>query len=176
MSPPAQHGLGVGGTNALLRSIRGWQIALHVSNGGHRFRIWRQPLARTRTPSLWLPPKRASFAYLQSGDAQRLIQLNLATKQEKPLRTLRGFPCRFRCLGCCGRQAFLRRPGGAGALRSTTVRGRSRQRPAPCDWVATDAQSRAADRPGRFSRWPLRGGVAQVDIDDARLMLVRLGR
>jgi dipeptidyl aminopeptidase/acylaminoacyl peptidase len=110
------------------------KIDLYVSNAGHRFRIWRQPLAPNSDAEplaaaevrIFRISKDRRFLYfLQSGDAPRLTQLNLAAKEEKSLWTFADSLVAFDAWDVAGKRAFLRRHR-AGAPGSTSVRGRSR--------------------------------------------------
>jgi Tol biopolymer transport system component len=155
----------------------------YVSNAGHRFRIWRQPLApnsdaeplaATEVRVFRISKDRRFLYFLQSGDAQRLIQLNLATKEEKPLCTFADSLVAFDAWDVAASELFyagIEPERSVPQLFAVDLDSGQRRAIGSLRMVSHERQTGLAASPDGQSVV-----VAQVDTDDARLMLLRLGQ
>ena len=163
----------------------------YVSNAGHRFRIWRQPLAPRAGAEpvaagdvrvFRMSKDRRYLYFLQSGpqsspqsnNAQRLVQLNLATKEEKPVWTFADSLAAFDAWDIAGGELFyvgIEPERSVPQLWAVDLKTGQRRAIGLLRKLSNDWQTGIAASPDGQSVV-----ASQVDSDDAKLMLLRLAQ
>lgn len=150
----------------------------YVSNSGHRFRIWREPLADAGSAApevvdevrfFRLSKDRRYLYFLRSDHPQRLVQMNLATKDERTLWTLADSLAAFDAWDVSANRLFYVRVDPANSLAQLEVvdlNTGNQQVLGPLRRLSHEWQTGVAASPDGNSAI-----VTQVDSDDTRLML-----
>jgi len=155
----------------------------YVSNSGHRFRIWREPLAGggTAVPAVMdevrffrISKDRRLLYFLRSDHPKRLVQMNLATKEEKTLWTFADSLAAFDAWDVSANRLFYVGVDPATSLAQLEVidlNSGGRQVLGPLRRLSHEWQTSVAASPDGYSAI-----VTQVDSDNTRLLLLRPSR
>ena len=150
-----------------------------VSNSGHRFRIWREPLAGAGSAApavvdevrfFRISKDRRYLYFLRSDHPQRLVQMNLATKDEKTLWTFADSLTAFDAWDVSSNRLFYVGVDPSSSLAQLEVvdlNTGGRQVLGPLRRLSHEWQTAVAASPDGNSAI-----VTQVDSDDTRLMLL----
>jgi Tol biopolymer transport system component len=155
----------------------------YVSNAGHRFRIWRkalgdsgaaEPAVADEVRFFRISKNRQYLYFLRFNHPERLIQVNLSTREERILWTFPDSPAAFDAWDVAGTKLFYAGFGPARSLPQLFVVDLNTG-----DWrvlgplrrLSHEWQTSIAASPDGQSAI-----VTQVDSDDTRLMLLRLSQ
>ena len=154
-----------------------------VSNSGHRFRIWRESLARggAAAPAVvdearffHISKDRRYLYFLRSDHPERLVQMNLSTKEEKNLWTFADSLAAFDAWDVAGDRLFYVAVDPSTSLtqlEAVDLDTGERQLLGPQRQLNHEWPNSVAASPDGYSAI-----VTQVDSDDTRLMIVSLNR